>query len=727
MFTKSSIALAVILAMNSSAVLAHSKEDRNKSDKPQAEQKMETIEVRGVRQRLERAGVLSDSITKTEIISAELIDNKNAVNLTEAIDNTPGVRVSNECSMCGVKRIMLNGLRGEQTTLLVDGLPVHAMIAGYYAVDAIPTTGVDRIEVARGAGASLIAPEAIGGTINVITKTATENGATVDVSVGEDGNRKIGILGTGVSEDGKTRATLIAQYDARDQVDEDKNLVNEAPSQENRTFTARISHDLTDKDNLTLRYSNVDSEIIGGPMIGAEFADGVASSIGTVIANYDGIDSDVLFDGNDVRNDFVGKAWETTEWIHTLRDEVSLSWLRELNDDFNMTLSGSYSDHTQDSFYEGFRYYAEDTMMYFDARFNYFLNDSHLLTFGVDHRTEEMRSRSSGEIAAPDQYVSDSFDYDTLGFYLQDTWQATDDLEIAMALRYDNVQADFIDPKKPGKEIDKSILAPRVDIRYSHNDEWTSRLSAGRGYRAPLSFFETDHGILDADLGFAIDIEELERSTSATYALSYAGDDLTMTTSVAWTEVEHLATLTETADGVPLLTQLDEKAAVTTADIALGYDLTDDLTLGFTAEGFFYDDAFKSSYSLVPVEERLTFNADYLIAGWDIFANLVWIGSRDLSEYGYEGYNQVDGNGNVIASSKKSTDAPSYWTLDLKVTKSITDNIDFYAGVNNLFDYTQVNEGETPLFFDASGGYDVAYIWGPLRGREIYAGFKAEF
>lgn len=262
MFNKTSVALAVLLAITAPNALAHSKPAKTDTT---AEEKIETIEVRGVRQRLEKAGVLSDNIMKTEVIGSELMDNKNAVNLTEAINNTPGVRVSNECSMCGVKRIMLNGLRGEQTTILVDGLPVHAMIAGYYAVDAIPTTGLDRIEVARGAGASLIAPEAIGGTINIITKTATENGATVDISAGENGNRKVGILGTGVSEDGRSRVTLIAQYDDRDQVDEDNNKVNEAPAQENRTFTVRMSHDLTDSDNLVLRYSNVDSEIFGGP------------------------------------------------------------------------------------------------------------------------------------------------------------------------------------------------------------------------------------------------------------------------------------------------------------------------------------------------------------------------------------------------------------------------------------------------------------------------------
>ncbi|MCL1124725.1 TonB-dependent receptor plug domain-containing protein [Shewanella surugensis] len=741
MFKKTSIAFAVFLTIQVHSAQANAQDQTaDIQAQAQAETEAETktennsiekIAVYGVRQRLEKAGMLSDSIMKTEVISAELMQHKNAVNLTEAINNTPGVRVSNECSMCGVKRIMLNGLRGEQTTILVDGLPVHAMIAGYYAVDAIPTTGLDRIEIARGAGASLIAPEAIGGTINIITKTAIENSATVDASIGENGNRKVGILGTGITDDGRTRATLIAQYDNRDQVDEDNNWVNEAPNQDNRTFSLRVSHDLTDNDNVIVRYANIQSEVFGGPMLGNTFADGTATSVAKVLSSFDDIESDMLFEGGDVRNNFIGKAWETTEWVNTQRDELSLSWLRALNDDWNMTLSASYSDHTQDSFYEGFSYYAEDTMWYVDARFNYFLNESHLLTFGVDKRSEEMRSHSSGETNPA--YVSDAFDYDVLGLYLQDTWQTTDALEINMALRYDHVQADFIDTSKPGKEIDQYILAPRIDMSYSHNEYWISRLSAGKGYRAPLSFFETDHGVLDAYLGFEIDVDKLERSRSVTYALSFDGEQLSMTSSVAWTQVDNLAMLTktkktdETDGGVPLLTQLDETATVTTADIALGYAITDNLTLNVTAERFIYDTAFKSSYAIAPVEKRLTFYADWDINGWDLFTNLVWIGARDLSDYGYDGYNQIDSNGIVVASSKKSTHAPSYWTLDFKLSKAITDNIDLYIGVNNLFNYTQANEGESPLFYDLDGGYDVAYIWGPLRGREAYTGIQATF
>ncbi|MFB2652754.1 TonB-dependent receptor plug domain-containing protein [Shewanella seohaensis] len=715
--------LAILLA----ALLHPPLASADEVNQPELE-KIERVSVVGVRQRLEQAGTLANTIMKTEVIDASVIENKNAVNLSEAIDNSPGVKVSNECSMCGVKRIMLNGMKGEQTTILVDGLPVHTMISGYYAVDAIPTTGVERIEVARGAGASLIAPEAIGGTINIVSYEPTENGAELDLSAGENGYRKLGFLGKGVTQDGRTRATLVAQYDDRDQADADNNKVNEAPMQENRSLTARVSHDVTDVDNLVMRVANIQSEIFGGPMIGSTFADGVASSTGNVLSGYDGQPSEPqqLFEDGDVRKRYTGKAWETTEWIKTERNEASLAWLREFNDDWNMHLAASYADHKQDSFYEGFDYSADDKMWFFDARFNYLLSESQLLTFGADLRTEEMRSHSRSGSANPD-YVSDSFDYDVKGVYLQDTWQATESLEVAMALRYDTISADFTDPNKPGTELDESILSPRVDIRLRHNDEWTSRLSAGRGYRAPLSFFETDHGILDGSLGFDIDIDELERSNSVNYALSYEGERLTSTASIAWTEVEHLAALTTNDHGIPLLTQLDEKARVITSDIALGYRLTDDMSLSLTAEHFDYDSVFKSSYAIAPVEKRVTLSMDWDVNDWEIFANLVWIGSRDLADFGYEGYNRLDANGQVDPSSKKTTDAPAYVTLDLKVSYQLNDTLSLYTGVSNLFDYTQAGDEDTPLFYDAEGAFDVGYIYGPLRGREIYAGMKFSF
>lgn len=698
----------------------------------QANKNLEEVEVVGVRKRLEKAGALADTILKTEVIGINNIEAKNAVNLSEAIDNSAGVRVSNDCSMCGFKRIMLNGLKGDQTVILVDNLPTHTLISGFYAVDAIPTTGIGSIEVARGAGASLIAPEAIGGTVNILTLQPRENSAELDISSGENGYRKIGVLGTGLSLDGATHITLIGQYDVRDQFDADDNLVSESPFMENSNYTARISHDLGSSDNVTMRYSRVNSEVFGGPVLGKNFADGKASSIGAVISRYDdvGTDTQNLFIDGNVNNAFIGKAWETSEWIETEREELALSWLHELGPKWNMTLSASYAEHLQDSFYEGFDYFADDEMLFLDAQFTWFINSSHLLTFGLDNRTEEMRSDSFAGQQSTD-YVSDSFDYDVQGMYIQDRWQVNDNFDAAIAVRFDQIEADFKDPSKPGVEIDKSIISPRIDLRYMHNYQWTSRLSSGRGYRAPLSFFETDHGLLDSGTGFVVDVDELERSISATYALSYEADPLNATLSLAHTEVENLAALDETENGVPLLTQVAGKAGVSAVDLAMSYNLTDTLDLSMILESFNYDEAFRSSYTSAPIEQRVTLSMDWDINGWDLFTNLVWFGSRNLNEYGYEAVNSVSSNGEVIVDSSKTTNAPSFMTFDFRVTRDLGSTISLYFGASNLFDYTQANDEDSPLMFaEGDGGigeYDVAYIFGPLRGREAYAGFKYSF
>ncbi|MDP6374390.1 MAG: TonB-dependent receptor [Pseudomonadales bacterium] len=674
-------------------------------------QSVEEVVAVGVRQRLYQAGALMDAIQKTEVIDEHIIEARQAVNLSQAIAASPGVRVSNECSMCGVKRIMLNGMRGEHTTILTDGVPLHTMLAGYYAVDAIATTGVERIEVARGAGASLIAPEAIGGTINVVSKEPDRTGLEINGTFEEGDGYLISAMGTLVSDDGRLRTSLVTQFDRHDKVDADDNGVSEAPLQDNRNVILRVSGDPTDRDNLTFRGAYIDSEIFGGTM--------VRSGIDSLLRDFDGTPAAQMFQENDVRKQFTGKPWETTEWIDTERMELTVSWLHEFGDRFNATLTGAYSQHDQESFYEGFDYAARDKLTYLDLRNNYILNANHLLTFGVDRRDEQMRSHSlAGD--ASDNYIEDSFDYRVTGFYLQDAWLASDALEVALAVRIDNVEADFVTPEKPGTEIEQTLISPRIDAQYRHTDQLSSRVSLGIGYRAPLSFFETDHGILDAGDGFAIDVDDLERSKSATYALSFEGNRLTSTLSMAYTRVDNLSSVSATPGGVPLLTQLDDSALALSSDLALGYKLTDSLTLGATLEHFDYDRNFERAYAIAPIEDRLTLTADYENGRWNAYATAVWTGSRDLSRYGYEGRNILG------ESLEKSTSAQAYWTLDVRLSRDIGDHLSVYLGAYNLFDKTQAGDMQTPLFWDSTGSYDVGYIYGPLRGREIYAGVKFE-
>ena len=618
------------------------------SEAPDEPLVQEEVVVTSARERSLASGLLADTIEQTEIIDfTDLVSTQSSV-LSEALALTPGARINNECAMCGVKRIMLNGLGGQHTTLLIDGLPAHTLVSGFYGPDALGMAGVERIEVARGAGASLTAPEAIGGTVNIVTQEPDRTGLRINAAGGENGYGQGDLVGTLVNDSGTARGLFAFQYDTRDQFDDDDNGVSESPFVENFNYSARGSFDPTPGSTLSLRAGYIESEIFGGPVIGE-----LTGSISEALNSFDGVESDQLFAGDDVRNRFVGAPWETTEWIKTTREELAGRYFTELSDTINLDAGVSWSNHEQDSFYEGFDYRADNEMLYLTARVNWSVNDAHRLTVGVDRRDEDLRSESDATAGDP-AYISDSFDYVTQALFAQDTWTPNERLEASLAVRIDDIEADFIDPARPGVEIDETLVSPRLDLRYQHNDRWTSRFSLGQGYRAPLSFFETDHGILDAGLGFQIEVDALERSISATYALSYIGDRLTWTAGAAWTEVDNLAALDETDEGIPLLTQRVEKGEVIGATFDLGYALTDDLDLTFTAEVFDQDDVMQSIFGVAPIEERIILGFDWMPGKWDIVANYTWVGARDLTDYGYEGFNDA------AATLPKSTDGAAY-------------------------------------------------------------------
>lgn len=659
--------------------------------------------------KMERTGTLKNVIETTYVVTEKEIQKKQASTLSEAIDNEPGIRVATGCSMCGMKRIQINGLKGEHTTVLVDDVPMHSTVSSYYGMDALTMAGVASIEVARGSGASLIAPGAIGGVVNIKTKRAEKNQIFIDTAVGNDDYRLLSIVGTGVSEDGRSWGSVSAQYSNQGQWDADNNGINESPSLENNAVTARFSHDLTDSDNIDIKITAQKSDVFGGPMTN----------------NHQGAlqdDGDASFVDNDVRKDYNGAQLATLEAITTNREELIAKWTHQINDESNFIITASGADQVQESNYEGDDYYGSDRTYYTDVRYNALLSDEHFLTVGADSKQEKMDA-SSKALFEVRGLTQDDFDMSSYGLYVQDIYTPTDNLEISMALRADKIAVNWTDQTTKENEIDETVLVPRVHIKWSHNAELVSRFSVGQGYRAPLTFFESEHGIIGDD-GFGMDIKDIEKSNAVNYALSYDNERFSSTASAAWTQIENLAYINEDDYAKPTLTSKQERLNTYAFDVVAGYQLIDALSIGAGYEHFIYDDEYKVLQTVALIEDRARVMLDYEESSWAFNTTLTWIGSRDLSEYGYIAYNKNDG-GNL--SDKKSTDAPAYATVDMKLSKELNKNYSAYVGVKNLFDYTQAGDEDTPLMWDEDGGYDVGYIYGPLRGRQLYVGLSARF
>lgn len=654
----------------------------------------------------QQKGALKDLVEKTEVISEKEINQTQSATLAEAISKQAGISVSTGDSLCGFKRVQINGLQGEHTTVLVDGIPFNSTVSSFYGMDAISTADIESIEIARGSGASLTAPEAIGGTINIIPRKPHGNGVEIDTSMGTLGTKNYSLLGEMMTSDKKTGILISTAYHALGQVDNDHNGISESPSMENQSLSLMLTHEFSLYDSIELKASHFTSNVFGGPMV----------SESSAVASYNGTQTNPVFIGDNVKNTFIGNPMSVLERVNTTRNELYFKEHHVLNNSMNLQTTFAYSEQKQDSLYEGADYANVDKTYFTDIKIDHALNNNHFVTYGTDAKIEKARSESKFYYVDQGK-AKDDFDYSALGIYAQDAWLIDSANELTLALRGTKITTNWLAQTAKENEIDKTLLVPRFHFRHNHTNDLTSRLSAGLGYRSPLTFFESEHGLLDS--GFAMGITELEKSKGANYSLAYNANGLTITASAAYTKVKNLAYVDTT--GIPTLKNYEGEVAVKNGDIVIGYALNEALILSGAYETYHYDDAYKAHLALAAIEQRTRFSVNYDLYGWNVYTEAIWVGARDLAPFGY-----VNRYNDLALTSPKNTTAPAYTTVDLKLSKTVSKNFTLYAGAKNLFNYVQTNT-ESPLFYTSDGSFNASYVWGPLRGRTVYAGLKMIF
>ncbi len=128
---------------------------------------------------LAREGIspLSFSQVKDAKIQSELGDKP----LPEILSFTPGVYASRDGGGSGDASINMRGFGQENISVLLNGIPINGAENGLvYWNNWIGLTEVaDGIQVQKGIGASLVANQSVGGTINIITMKAAEKRESV--------------------------------------------------------------------------------------------------------------------------------------------------------------------------------------------------------------------------------------------------------------------------------------------------------------------------------------------------------------------------------------------------------------------------------------------------------------------------------------------------------------------------------------------------------------------
>jgi vitamin B12 transporter len=112
-----------------------------------------------------------ESVTQSiSVVSDDEMQNRQAVTVTEALRDVPGVDIAQPGSPGTATSVFIRGAESDQTLFLVDGVKVNSPMLGGFNLGNMMTDNLGRIEVLRGAGGTLYGSEAVGGVVNLMTK-----------------------------------------------------------------------------------------------------------------------------------------------------------------------------------------------------------------------------------------------------------------------------------------------------------------------------------------------------------------------------------------------------------------------------------------------------------------------------------------------------------------------------------------------------------------------------
>jgi len=136
----------------------------------------------------------SDVPVSAQIISRAEIERTSAQNIGELLENSTGLFVKNYGSLGSVKTVSIRGASENQVLILLDGQRLNQAQGLAPDLSDIPLQAIERVEIIRGGHSALYGTDAVGGVINLITRSSN------DESVSGHLNSSIGSFGTRVVE-----------------------------------------------------------------------------------------------------------------------------------------------------------------------------------------------------------------------------------------------------------------------------------------------------------------------------------------------------------------------------------------------------------------------------------------------------------------------------------------------------------------------------------------------
>ncbi|TXI84500.1 MAG: TonB-dependent receptor [Crocinitomicaceae bacterium] len=416
------------------------------------------------------------SIVPVEIYNESFFKRNPTASVFEALQTINGVRPQVNCNICSTGDIHINGLEGPYTMILIDGMPIVSSLATVYGLSGIPNSLVERMEIVRGPSSALYGSEAIGGVINIITKSPVNSSkvsADLQVNTWLETNVDLGFK---LNYTKRIQSlTGINYFSYSNPQDNNKDGFTDVTLQNRISFFHKINIERKTKKAFTVAARYLYEDRWGGQMSWNKSFRGGDSIYG--------------------------------ESIYTNRFELLGKYELPLKE--KIFLTGSFTNHRQNSYYGTTPFFAEQNVAF--GQLTWFKDrNRHSAVFGVSARQTNYNDNTPATSNGDSLNLMDQPSKVFLpGIFFQDDWTLNEKHQVLFGLRYDY------------SSVHKSILTPRIGYKYVISKNQLIRLNSGTGYRV-VSIFTEDHAALTGARKTVIE-EELKPETSYNINLNYYG------------------------------------------------------------------------------------------------------------------------------------------------------------------------------------------------------------
>lgn len=411
--------------------------------------------------------------TRVEVIAGEELDEKGNMkpgDIRMLLAESTGIQTQQTSATSGNSSIRIQGLDGKYTQIIRDGFPLYSGFSGGLGLLQIAPLDLQQVEVIKGSSSTLYGGGAIAGLVNLVSKKPTDE-RQLNFLLNGTSALGLDVSGFYAQKLDKIGITIYGAYNKGTAYDPSATGLTAIPKFDRFTLNPKLFFYVNEATTLSAGINATTEKRIGGDI---EYVKGN----GNATHSY--------FEENKT-----GRYSSQVELEHKLSDVEKL------------TIRNSVSYYDRSIGLPNYLFSGLQLSTYSEA--NYSHNGKKLdWVTGVNFLTDHFKEDKNSDFALR------SYNYTTIGAFLQNTWNATDKFTIESGIRgdYHNDYGFF--------------FLPRVSALWKINEHFSTRLGGGLGYKAPSVFTEDAERIQFRNV-LPIDVNntKAERSYGANYDINF--------------------------------------------------------------------------------------------------------------------------------------------------------------------------------------------------------------